>query len=450
MNAAPSTRSGAWREARALAARTPARRNRYVDFLRALSITVVVIGHWLMAAPAVDRGELTLSDMLHVAPWSQWLTWLFQVMPLFFIVGGYANAASWQAARRAGRGYGPWLAGRMRRLIGPVVPLIVVWSLMAIAAQRLGVADATIRIGSQAAFIPTWFLAVYVMVVVVAPATHAFWRRWGMASFWAFALAAAAVDAIAFGSGPDWLRWANYALVWLGVQQLGYAWHAERLGGRGAALAWSGGALALLFALVGLASYPVSMITVPGEAVSNSRPPTIALLALGAFQVGCVRLFEHPARRWLQRERPWAATLLVNGFIMTLYLWHATALVWIVGLANALGGLGLGLEPASSAWWLTRPLWIGVCALVLAACIPVFARFEQGARGQTPRVWPAWRTVGGAVGVCAGLAVLAVNGIGGPGPLGIRVGAVLVTLAATGLAIGVPRLGAVQAGRAGG
>ena len=79
----------------------PATRNRYVDGLRAISIAVVVVGHWLMAAPTVASGvRFTLSDMLHVAPWTQWLTWIFQVMPLFFIVGGYANAASLESARR--------------------------------------------------------------------------------------------------------------------------------------------------------------------------------------------------------------------------------------------------------------------------------------------------------------------------------------------------------------
>ncbi len=70
----------AWSRARELAERTPETRNRYVDFLRAASIAVVVTGHWLMAAPVVNRAELTLSNMLHAAPWTQWLTWLFQVM----------------------------------------------------------------------------------------------------------------------------------------------------------------------------------------------------------------------------------------------------------------------------------------------------------------------------------------------------------------------------------
>ena len=80
----------AWSRAKELAERTPEARNRYVDFLRAFSIGVVVLGHWLMAAPSVDRDGLTLSDMLRVSPWTQWLTWIFMVMPLFFLVGGYS------------------------------------------------------------------------------------------------------------------------------------------------------------------------------------------------------------------------------------------------------------------------------------------------------------------------------------------------------------------------
>ncbi len=394
-----------------------------------------------MAAPAVDRGDLTLSDMLQVAPWSQWLTWLFQVMPLFFIVGGYANHASWEAAQRAGRGYGAWLGARMRRLIGPAVPLVLVWAFMAAAARPMGVEEATIRVGSDAAFTPTWFLAVYVMVVVVVPATHALWQRFGIRSVVALALSAAIVDAIAFGAGLGWLRWANYAFVWLGVQQLGYAWRAGALGGRGAAFACAVGALALLLALVGFASYPVSMVTVPGQELSNSRPPTLALFALGVLQVGLVRLVESPARRWLESERPWAATVLVNGIIMTLYLWHVTALVWIVGLSNAFGGFGLGVRPGSAVWWLTRPLWIAVCAAMLAVCVPVFARFEQHPRNGARVAAPAWQGIVGAVGVCAGLAFLALNGIGARGLPGFHVGAVVLTLVAAGVAMGRPRLG---------
>jgi hypothetical protein len=76
-----------WSQATTLAAKTPESRNRYVDSLRALSICAVVCGHWLVAAPHATGGEVTIRNMLEYQPATQWLTWLFQVMPVFFIVG---------------------------------------------------------------------------------------------------------------------------------------------------------------------------------------------------------------------------------------------------------------------------------------------------------------------------------------------------------------------------
>src|SRR3954463_2404845 len=87
-------------------AATPARRERYVDFLRVFSLAVVMLGHWLMAAVEWRGGRLVAGNVLQAAPASQWLTWVFQVMPVFFVVGGFANTASWTAAMRDGRGYG--------------------------------------------------------------------------------------------------------------------------------------------------------------------------------------------------------------------------------------------------------------------------------------------------------------------------------------------------------
>ena len=397
-----------------------------------------MIGHWLMAAPFMKAGELSLSnDMLQVAPWSQWLTWVLQVMPLFFIVGGYSNAVSWESAQRSGAGYGTWVAARLQRLVQPVVPLFVVWTLMAVVAHWFGVRPEVIRLGSQFALIPTWFLAVYVMVAVVSPGTHALWRRFGMTSFWGLALGAVIVDALGMGGGLREIRWANYAFVWLAVHQIGYMWRDGRLASPARALPWALGGLAVLIFLVAVASYPVSMISVPGEEVSNSRPPTVALVALGALHAGLVLAVEDRARRWLRRPRLWTASVLVNGTIMSLYLWHVTVLVLAVGLAYWLGGIGLGLSPNSSAWWATRPLWI---ALLLAALLPfvaAFGRFERLARVRSESPPPAWQSVAGAIAVCMGLTAVALGGIGGAGPFGVRLGILTVTFAGAVFAAGV-------------
>ena len=64
-----------WQRAAGLAHATPDERNRYVDFLRAASIAVVILGHWLAAAPYFDSaGELVPGNMLEIASWTQWLT----------------------------------------------------------------------------------------------------------------------------------------------------------------------------------------------------------------------------------------------------------------------------------------------------------------------------------------------------------------------------------------
>ena len=101
-----------WPQASELAAATPEDRNRYVDFLRAVSILFVITGHWLITMAHYDAATEALNPMLalEAIPWTKWLTWVFQVMPIFFIVGGYSNAVSLEGAKKKQIGYAEWLA----------------------------------------------------------------------------------------------------------------------------------------------------------------------------------------------------------------------------------------------------------------------------------------------------------------------------------------------------
>jgi peptidoglycan/LPS O-acetylase OafA/YrhL len=421
-----------WSAARDLAGRTPAARNRYVDFLRAVSITAVVVGHWLIAAPHVDGGRVSLGHMLGISPWTQWLSWGFQVMPVFFIVGGYSNGASWSAALGKGTSYTEWLSSRLQRLLGPLMPLLVVWTVLGLAGSLAGVSPAMIKIGSQAALVPIWFLAVYLLVVLLVPWSHRAWERLGIGSFWLLAVAAVIVDAVAFTADVAIIRWINYLFVWLAVHQLGYAWRDGWFAGVRKTLTWSAGGFLVLVGLMTIAGYPRSMVGVPGEEVSNTLPPTVAMLALGCLQGGLFLSFESPARRWLSGLTPWAVTVLVNGMIMTIYLWHLTVMVLVIGLGVALDGIGLGLEPGSETWWLTRPLWMVLLALCLTPFVAVFGRLERGGGG-TAAV-SAWRLTVGSLLICGCLATIAFGGIGGDGPLGIRWAVILPAFAGAALA----------------
>jgi len=416
-----------WSRAARVAAQTPTSRNRYVDFLRALSILMVISGHWLAAAPYVLEGELTLSSMLEHQRWTHLLSWIFQVMPVFFMVGGYSNGLSWKAALRDRRDYAEWLNGRLQRLAGPVLPLLAVWVMLGIGAHLAGARPETVKLGSQVALIPIWFLAVYVGVVVVVPLTYAAWQRFGLMSFWVLAIAVAANDVLFFAADLRNAGWFNYGFIWLAVHQLGYAWRDGKLQSGSKALIWTAAGLALLIGLVVLGPYPLSMVSVPGEAVSNSLPPKLPMLLLGVIQIGIVLACESPVRRWLQRPRPWTAAVLVNGMIMTIFLWHLTASTIVIGLAHQFGNIGLHVQPASGAWWSTRPVWLGIYLLALTGLVLVFASFEHSGRSGPPA--SAWRQIAGAILICGGLSFLALNGIGGSGWLGIRWWIVLLPIA---------------------
>ncbi len=406
-----------WSRAAALAAATPASRNRAADFLRAASILVVVLGHWLMAAPWVDEDGSHIEHMLAVAPWSQWLTWGLQVMPIFFFVGGFSNGVTWEAARRDGEPYREWLDSRLRRLLGPVMPLLGFWMLAAAFAARAGVPAEMIRVGSQVALVPTWFLAVYLVVMFLVPLTRAAWRSLGMLSFWLPAAGAVALDAAYFGLEQRALGWGNYLFVWVAVHQLGYAWHAGAFRARGRAALWAVGGLVVLLLLTELGPYPRSMVGVPGAEVSNTTPPHLPLLALAALQFGLAMLAEPGLRRWLEGAGAWTGTVLLNGMIMTVFLWHSTVMMLLFGAAILLGGVGLFLEPGSGAWWLGRLPWIAVFLLGMLPFLAVFSRFERP-RSRPGTASGGLQVLGGTL-CCAGLGALAYGGAGGPGATGV-------------------------------
>lgn len=405
-----------WSMASDMAAKTPPERNRYVDFLRAVSILVVVVGHWLIATAWYVDGELTPGHLLKSHSQYQWLTWLFQVMPIFFIVGGYSNAVSLESAERKGQGYADWLVTRLHRLMSPLLVLVIAWACVAGVMTLMDVRPVVIEFTSQAALIPTWFLAIYITLVLLAPVAYKFWRRFGFLSFWIFAGLAALVDVLFFAADIRWPGWTNYFWVWLGVHQLGFAWRDGRMGNAGKLLVYSALGFAVLYSLVHWGPYPQAMVGSPDEGLSNTLPPKIVLMALGVFQFGLLLALEGPMRRALSGARLWTATVLINSMIMTIYLWHITVMVIFGAVLYLSGGFGLGVEPGTSDWWATRPVWIAVLLVLLLPVALLLSPLERRGRKPGSPVPPAPRQVTGAVMACLGIALLAMWGFGG-GPL---------------------------------
>lgn len=406
----------------ALAAATPEDRDRTVDFLRALAIGVVVFGHWLMAVVAWRHGRLTGHNLLQIAPATQWLTWGLQVMPLFFVVGGYANAASWTSACRRLAGYPAWLHGRTTRLVRPVVPLVMAWTVGLCLARLAGADPHLLHTASRLVAMPLWFLAVYLGVVAATPLMLALHHRHGLWVVGGLAAAALLIDTLAWHAGQSALGWLNFALVWLCVHQLGFAWRDRavsvgaggeetRTGHRWTGWALAVGALATLVILTQLAGYPRSMVGGPG-ARSNNTPPSVALVALAAMQLGIVLLVRPRLERWLGRPHVWRRVVAANGAAMTLFLWHLTALC-----LAAIGVLATGWfpqpRPATMAWWLLRPAWLAALAAFLAPIVAFAVRVErQPVQPRASRLGPAAtaRAVVGDTLVAASLAAFSVLG----------------------------------------
>jgi hypothetical protein len=216
------------------------------------------------------------------------------------------------------------------------------------------------------------------------------------------------------------------------MHQLGYWWHGGGVGRYGpVALLLVG--LAGLALLVGPLGYPLSMVTVPGAEISNSKPPTVAMLAIGSVQGGLMLLVAGPVSRWLRNPRAWMVVILVSRMIMTVYLWHITALIALVGLSLLVGGPGLQTAPGAAAWWLWRPVWIAALIVSLLPFVLVFGSLEAGSRRAHARPPGPVRAIFGAAVTCSGLTFLALNGAGADNLLGVNAVPALLALIGVGL-----------------
>jgi fucose 4-O-acetylase-like acetyltransferase len=402
-----------------LAAATPMTRDRYVDFLRAASIGVVVLGHWLMAVVTYRGGEVTGTNALVAMPALQYLTWLLQVMPIFFFVGGFSNLVSLDSVVRKGGRYADFIEGRVARLLRPVTVLLAVWVPVTLLLQRSGVPEESLRTVTKLVVQLLWFIGVYLIAVALgAPMLRAH-RRWRLRVPALLALAAAAVDVVALGLDLRPVGVLNFGFVWLFAQQLGF-FYADGSFARWSRRVPAGLAIAGLAGLVALTTwgpYPASLVGMPGEKVSNMAPPTLCILAATCWLVGLVMLVRAPVTRWLQQAGAWRAVVGANSVIMTVYLWHLTALLVAVGVLLPLGFPQP--ETGTAAWWALRPLWFAILAALLGGLVTVFGRFERAssrARAGAPRLPARVRrtlAIAGVLCVIAGTLGFAVTGLAG-------------------------------------
>jgi hypothetical protein len=340
-------------------------RNQAVDFYRVSGVVLIVLGHWLAGAVTYSDGSFGRQNPLVDQPWTQWLTWLFQAVPTFFLVAGYAAAVSWSHRRTDDELSRPaWLRHRLARVLGPTTVYAVLVSAVVVVSDIAHVAPSTLEYAGWAVAMHLWFLAVYLVVVSLTPIAIAAQRRWGLMVPAALAIGVAAVDAASYAGHVPYLGWLNYLFCYAALYQLGIAWQKGLLAEVGAvALAvGSTGALALL---LWLGPYPVSMIGVPGQAVQNTEPPSLAMLAFGCAQAGLVISLAPALNRALRGRAVQRLLARANGNVMALYLWHMIPVVVVAIVGYPAGLLPQPVE-GTAQWWVGRLEWVLVLSLVTA------------------------------------------------------------------------------------
>ena len=360
-----------------LVAATPASRDRYVDFLRAASIMVVVLGHWLSAVVGWRDGALSVRNAVGLVPGLWCTTWLLQVMPLFFFIGGFSNFTSMESTLRRRQDARSFRRSRGVRLLKPTAVFLGTWIVVLVALRIAGVLKPVHIRSTVLLFGPLWFLIVYLAITALTPLMRVLHLRFGIAVVAVMAVFAVGMDVLRFSLKVPAVGWANFAFVWLLAHQLGFFYADGTLARarRRVHLAIALGGLAGLILLTHNGVYPKSMVGTGYERVSNMTPPTVCILLLTFWLVGAAMYLRGWVNRWLAHLGPWKTVVAANSVIMTIYLWHITAYAVTFGLLAAIGFADS--PPGSVRWWLERSIWLVGPGLVLSLLIVMFSRFER-------------------------------------------------------------------------
>jgi hypothetical protein len=349
-----------------------AARDAYIDFLRAVSLLVVVAWHWAFTIVRWrDDGPHATSPIGFTT--GLWLaTWLFQVMPLFFYVGGYSHLSAWQRARARGDGLGRFVTVRLRRLAVPALTLLVVWITIGIVVTATFDAQWVWR-AVKLVVSPLWFMAVYLMLVALLPVSLWLHDRFDSIVLVWMAAIAAGIDIVRFRYDHPWVGLVNMVVVWGLCHQLGFFYHRLVDAHRRVdwTLFWAG--LAGLGGLVLSGLYPGSMVGVPGE-TSNMAPPTLCIVALVLFQAGVAEVIRPSVARRLSRPRWQQVSTTMNRFSMPLFLFHTTGMALYKAVRYGLAGQVNEAREPSLGWWLMRPVSVIGPLLFTLPVILLFGR----------------------------------------------------------------------------
>lgn len=380
-------------DARATAAALDlSKRDLTLDLARVFCVLLVVVIHLLMVGVGRSTdGELVVSRPLEEQPWFDAATWVGQIMPLFFVVGGFASLTAWRSTLRRGGGAADYVRNRVLRLAQPAFPLFVFYVAVIGGATLVGVDPQLLDTVVLGAGAPLWFIAAYALCQAVVPLMAGLHARAPRATLATLAGGVVVVDAARYAADVPQIGYLNLLLVWPLVQQIGF-WYAD---GWFARRRWF--TLALIAAACFAALAPLTLVgPYDTDMLTNLNPPTLPLVLLGLAQACLLRLLRPALHRLMETHAARAVVFVVGTRLMTIYLWHLPLIIILSGVALLVPGASP--EPATPAWWWSR---IVAYLIVLGA---LFALSLLVGRWEAPReVGPT--PPGFVVGVAAALTI---------------------------------------------
>ena len=352
-------------------AATPPERDRAIDVIRITALAGVVVGHTVMATSTIRDDVFVWTNLLSVSPVFQALTWVFQIMPLFFFAGVAASVQTWTP----GTSWGGWLMRRCTRLYRPVFSYLAFWGVtLAVAKQVLPVHVYEPVAGISIQLL--WFLGAYVLVLATVPllARITTTRRF-VATVALLYVMVAAVDLLRIThDGWSALGYVNFAM-WLIPGAFGVAYRRGLVTGR-AALTTAAVAFGVNVALVALGPYELSLVGLESQQLKNMTPPSL-LLAGHAIMMCALAIAAAPAiGRWARRPRVWWATAIGNSGAMTLYLWHIPPLLAVHLAFDYLGYPRF--DPAAPLFLVVSVLQVAIMAVAVSAAFVLLRPLENG------------------------------------------------------------------------
>lgn len=376
-----------------------------VDLLRAVCVAGVVLLHAIMVGVTVSPAGPVFENAADGSWWIVPVSWALQVMPLFFIIGGFAGLVAYRRQRERGGTATAFVAARVHRLLRPAVFVIGFAGLALAGLAATGVSGDLLTIAGFRFSQPLWFLGVFLVCQALLPALAAAHERRPLTAIGSLVAAAVLVDGIRSWTGIGGIGFLNLAFVWLALQQAGFFFADGTID----AFSRRTRAAICVTAAAVLASAFLTGVCSP-DLIANINPPTCALLLVGAIHLCLVSLFREPIARFASRPRPSAVSAFVNRRTMTIYLWHMPVLLAMAGV-SAILALNTGLmlaAPGSTGWWLGRPLWLVTALAATALAATVLCRFETSA---APAATRSMARLVGAVSIgTAGVTLLLVVG----------------------------------------